>query len=400
VTEDFKIDHGIQLQLSEQSFPVIWSTRENLEWYNDVSSRTRGLIIVNVLFSPSIAYKQLKKRKMDADVEMIELRTGDVYPAVALNNKDGSIVQHSIICHRRNIVTAAAMIMCLLVGFFIGSSRYQKLVDPSVDSLLEQTDHGESANNQTSDAVAIPINPDPLTNNKDEKIKKWLASVVTLQDGIRFEIVQQLKHDKASFTEGLCYANGKLYESVGLWRQSALLVLDPKTGETLERYPMDAKYFAEGLTHVQGKLIQLTYKKQDGFVYDVRNLTATPQTFKFHSTTNEGWGLTYDHNKHELIESDGSEFLHFWDPDTFKEKRKISVTRLSGAVANNINELEYWRGRVLANIWYTDILLVINPETGAVEKEYGMFFFCELQIMLFFLHLGLTYGSFTIHYLL
>ena len=81
--------------------------------------------------------------------------------------------------------------------------------------------------------------------------------------------------------------------------------------------------------------------------------------------------MTYDPKKHELIESDGSQFLHFWDPDTMVEKRKVSVTRLDGSDANNINELEYWRGRVLANIWYTDILLVIHPESGIVEKEYG-----------------------------
>jgi glutamine cyclotransferase len=308
---------------------------------------------------------------MDANVEMVQLRSDDVGPAVALNDRDSLI---DVIYHRRNVLTTIAMIMCLLTGFFIGSSRYQKIVDPSVDSLLEQTnqgDIGQSVNNQTSDVVANPTKPKPNQKNEDEKIKKWLASTVTLEDGIRFEVVQQLKHDGASFTEGLCYANGKLYESIGLWHESAILVLDPKTGETLERYPMDPKYFGEGLTYVNGTLIQLTYKRQDGFIYDVSNLTRTPKTFKFHCTTNEGWGLTYDPNKHELIESDGSEFLHFWDPETLKEKRKISVTRLDGNVANNINELEYWRGRVLANIWYTDILLVINPETGTVEKEYG-----------------------------
>ena len=85
----------------------------------------------------------------------------------------------------------------------------------------------------------------------------------------------------------------------------------------------------------------------------------------------EGWGITYDAENDELIMSDGSQFLHFWDPETMQQKRKIEVKRMNGDKANNMNELELWRGRVLANIWYEDTIIVIDPQTGNVEKEYG-----------------------------
>ena len=301
-------------------------------------------------------------------MEMVELNT-DVEIRDGIFNGD-TLTSHrrSRICDRRNLLTMGGMILCLLFGFFIGSTRNTEVGEPLINSELgynDQNDASSTVDGDLSDSSTIHA------VDGDAKTKKWLDSKVTLSDGIKYEVVRQLEHDKGSFTEGLCYADGKLYESVGLWKESALLVLDPKTGAILERYPMQSKYFAEGLTYVNGKLIQLTYKHRDGFIYDAKNLAATPTKFGFNCTTNEGWGLTYDPNKHELIESDGSEFLHFWDPETMREKRKVSVTRLGGSVANNINELEYWRGRVLANIWYTDILLVIHPETGMVEKEYG-----------------------------
>ena len=265
------------------------------------------------------------------------------------------------------------MVLCFFLGFFIGSSRNEGAVDPTVGSELVFNKNQDDAAAVTVDNI-LPDESKIHTVDGDETVKKWLDSKVSLHDGIKYEVISQLEHDKESFTEGLCFADGKLYESVGLWKQSALLVLDPKTGATLERFPMESKYFAEGLTYVNGKLIQLTYKFREGFIYDANNLAATPTKFRFNCTTNEGWGLTYDPNKHELIESDGSEFLHFWDPETMVQKRKVPVERLDGSVANNINELEFWRGRVLANIWYTDIILVIHPETGIVEKEYGKLF--------------------------
>jgi glutamine cyclotransferase len=133
---------------------------------------------------------------------------------------------------------------------------------------------------------------------------------------------------------------------------------------------MSPQLFGEGMTFMNDRLVQLTYKAKTGFIYNANNLTEEPETFPFSTTRNEGWGLTYDHRNNELIASDGSNKLHFWDALTLTEVRRISVYRQDGSPATNINELEYWRGRVLANVWFEDVLLVIHPESGVVEKEY------------------------------
>lgn len=162
-----------------------------------------------------------------------------------------------------------------------------------------------------------------------------------------------------------------LYESTGLNNKSTIRTLDPLTGAVIDSYPVSGRYFGEGLVFVDDKLIQLTWKSKTGFVYDASDLTIPPQLFNFTSTRNQGWGITYDAERRELIESDGTSYLHFWDPTNFQQIRRIQVIRQNGSPAKQMNELEYWRGRVLANVWYEDTILVINPETGIVEKEYG-----------------------------
>lgn len=203
-----------------------------------------------------------------------------------------------------------------------------------------------------------------------KKIKKWNDIKVSKADGAMYEVLKVLKHDPNSFTEGLTFHDGKLFESVGLQSKSSLLVLDPNTGETLETYQMEAKFFGEGLAYSHGKLYQLTYKAQQGFVYDIKDLRAAPTKFQYKTTTREGWGFTYDRAKDEFIVSDGSAFLHFWDRQTLKQVRKHQIMRLDGTPAEKINELEFWRDRVVANVWFENVLLVINPVTGLVEKEY------------------------------
>lgn len=212
-------------------------------------------------------------------------------------------------------------------------------------------------------------NKDYLATKK--KIDAWHNKTVTLQDGVQYKILDQLEHDNKAFIEGLTLVNGRLFESVGLYQESELRELDPNTGSVLQTWPMEQQYFAEGLTYVDGRLLQLTYKKKTGFIYNFDNISAPPETFTFQTTTGEGWGMTYDKTRHEIIVSDGSDLLLFWDPTTLQEKRRIKVQRQFNRNARYINELEYWRDRVLANVWFEDTILVINPETGVVEKEYG-----------------------------
>lgn len=172
-------------------------------------------------------------------------------------------------------------------------------------------------------------------------------------------------------SEGLTYAHGILYESTGLNGASSIRATNPQTGAILQSYSLDKSYFGEGLTYVDGKLFHLTYKKKIGFIFDANNFSLPAQKFQYETVTGEGWGLTYDPGRHELIVSDGSNFLLFWNATSTQELRRIEVFRMDGKKARNINELEWWRGRVLANVWFEDTILVIHPETGAVEKEYG-----------------------------
>jgi glutamine cyclotransferase len=202
---------------------------------------------------------------------------------------------------------------------------------------------------------------------------KWIESNVTLEDGVMFQTIRELQHDRGAFLEGLTFAQGFLYESTGLEGESSIRKLDASTGDIVERFDLEDKsVFAEGLTMANGKLYQLTYKKKIGYIYDMNNISLPTGTFAFESTTGEGWGLTYSPETNELIMSDGSAYLHMINADTLQPTRNVQVTRRSGKRADNINELEYFHGYVLANVWFQDIILVINPSTGVVEKEYDL----------------------------
>jgi glutaminyl-peptide cyclotransferase len=174
-------------------------------------------------------------------------------------------------------------------------------------------------------------------------------------------------------SQGLTYANGVLYESTGLYGKSTVRILDPNTADVVKSVSIPGQVFGEGMTYYDtDKLIQVTWKSRRGFIYNATNLDKI-QEFSFTTTKNEGWGITLDGCRNELIVSDGSDHLHFWDPATLVQKRTVAVKRQSGVPAREMNEIEFYRGRVLANVWYEDVLLVIHPVTGVVEKEYGTF---------------------------
>ena len=177
----------------------------------------------------------------------------------------------------------------------------------------------------------------------------------------------------------MTYARGQLYESTGLYGQSTVRILDPYTIDVIKQVKMDTSFFGEGMTYYKDTLVQITWKKHKGFVYNMTTLDIIDE-FKFSSTKNEGWGITWDRCKDELIVTDGSPNLHFWEPNTMSEKRKVPVSRMNGQPANELNEIEFWRGRVLANVWFEDVLLVIDPETGNVEKEYGTYIIVPVGI--------------------
>jgi glutaminyl-peptide cyclotransferase len=173
-----------------------------------------------------------------------------------------------------------------------------------------------------------------------------------------YQIVHTYPHNPEAFTQGLVYLDGHLYESTGRNGESSIRMVDLPTGRVLQRYDLAEKYFGEGLTDWGSDLVQLTWTNGLGFVYDRFSL-ALKRTFHYEG---EGWGLTHDDR--QLILSDGTPVLRFLDPHSFAETRRISVRDEKGRLVSNLNELEYIRGEIYANVWQTDQIVRVSPRTG------------------------------------
>lgn len=174
-----------------------------------------------------------------------------------------------------------------------------------------------------------------------------------------YTVVNAYPHDPGAFTQGLVYADGVLYESTGLYGRSSLRRVALETGEVLQQRDLPAEYFGEGLALFDDRLIQLTWQNNTGFVYDATSFELQ-QSWRYPT---EGWGLTHDST--HLIMSDGSATLRFLDPVTFKVQREVLVTDGSRPVVR-LNELEYVNGEVFANVWQTDWVVRIDPQSGRV----------------------------------
>ena len=174
-----------------------------------------------------------------------------------------------------------------------------------------------------------------------------------------YTVVRAYPHDRAAFTQGLVYENGRLYEGTGQYGQSELRRVELETGAVLQQQPIDAEYFGEGITIWRDRIIQLTWQERTGFVYD-RDTFELLRDFTYPM---EGWGITHDASR--LILSDGTATLHFWDPETLTETGTLEVHD-NGVPVTNLNELEYIRGEIYANVWQTDRIARIDPVTGRV----------------------------------
>jgi glutaminyl-peptide cyclotransferase len=173
------------------------------------------------------------------------------------------------------------------------------------------------------------------------------------------KVLDTVPHDRAAFTEGLAFANGKLFESSGEYRESFLREVDLATGKPLRQLKLEDKYFGEGLAIFNGKIYQLTWREQICFVYDL----ATFRKIREIKYDGEGWGLTSDGKS--LIMSDGSEWIRFRDPTTFTVRRSIRVV-YQGKPLTNLNELEFIDGKIWANVWGTDLILRLDPADGRI----------------------------------
>ena len=175
-----------------------------------------------------------------------------------------------------------------------------------------------------------------------------------------YQIVHVYPHDPKAFTQGLQYVDGVLYEGTGQHGQSSIRRVKLETGEVLQKRDLPAEHFGEGITVWKNDLFELTWQTHVAFVYD----RTTFQPKKQFSYPGEGWGLTHDGTN--LIMSDGTSELRVLDPVTFVEKRRIKVTAAGDMPLNNLNELEFVKGEILANVWMTDYVARIAPATGKV----------------------------------
>lgn len=175
-----------------------------------------------------------------------------------------------------------------------------------------------------------------------------------------YEVVKSYPHDPMAFTQGLIFDNGVFYESTGLHDSSYLRKVEIETGRVLQERKVPKEHFAEGLALLDGKLYQLTWQSHVCFVYDKESFQPV-DTFNYY---NEGWGIATDGTV--LMMSDGSNFIRYIDPAGFQVQRVLGVF-IGHTPVNALNELEYVKGEIWANIWQSDRIARIDPATGAVK---------------------------------
>ncbi len=191
----------------------------------------------------------------------------------------------------------------------------------------------------------------------------WLLLVVagSLQAASTsgYKVVAKYPHSTESYTEGFFYLDGLFYEGTGLKGQSALIVTEPQSGKVLRRASLPEQYFGEGIVDWGSNVLEWTWQSHICFVYDRFSLRLLKQ-FEYDG---DGWGMT--RTKTELVTSDGSATLRFRNPNTFKETHRI-VVKEDGKSIDQLNELEYVKGEIYANIWHSDRIARILPRDGHV----------------------------------
>jgi len=238
-----------------------------------------------------------------------------------------------------------------------------------IDSVLYSINGNKATTSNTFDISNMRLGKHIISaivfydGNKNKKITNTVLHLASKSPSTyTYEIINEYPHDKNAFTQGLEYHNGFLYESTGLNNESSLRKVELKTGKVIKKIDLEAKYFAEGMTIKNNKIFQLTWQANQGFIYDLEN-------FKFekafgYGQSNEGWGLT--HNDTHLIKTDGTERMWFLNDKTYKEEYFIE-TYTNKRKVDKLNELEFINGKIFANVWQKNYILIINPKNGAIE---------------------------------
>ncbi len=246
-------------------------------------------------------------------------------------------------------------------------------------SLSEQNDH-------VADSVRFYIDGNRLSSNENIDIssmrlgkhavsatvfygdrQKQLTNTVTFlaanaPEIYDFELINEFPHDEKAFTQGLEFYNGYLYESTGQYGASSLRKVNLETGEIARKIELRSNHFGEGLTIVGDQILQLTWKAKKGFVYNLEDFSLVKEFF--YGASEEGWGLAHDENR--LIKTDGTERVWFLDKENQNEQGFVEVYT-HDRVVDKLNEIEYIDGKIYANKWQQNSILIINPQNGAIE---------------------------------
>ena len=175
----------------------------------------------------------------------------------------------------------------------------------------------------------------------------------------KVKVVKEYPHDEMSYTQGLFFQGDKMIETTGQYGESTLKVVDPATGKAVKKFSFARKYFCEGSAEMDGNIYILTWREKVAFIYDAKTLEYK-QTYSY---PREGWGLTTDGKN--LIASDGSSRL-YWLDGQFRQQKALQV-KLNGRPLTQLNELEWIDGKIWANVYMTDMIVIINPDNGNVE---------------------------------
>ncbi len=247
--------------------------------------------------------------------------------------------------------------------------------ETSVDSIRYQLDGKDL--NSVKGAASFSLPTDRLklgyrmltaiishSDNKDTISTNIVLKTNQKPKLLAYRVVNVLPHDTSAYTEGLSYIDGKFLESTGEKGASKLKWVDVKSGKTIQETKLEPQYFGEGSLKIGDKIIMLTWQENIGFIFDAKTLKQLG-TFPYQSSR-EGWGLTFDGK--QILRSDGTNRIWYMDPVKFNETGYLEVYDHNGAVSN-INELEYINGKIYANVYLTNRIIIIDPTSGRVEAE-------------------------------
>ncbi len=208
----------------------------------------------------------------------------------------------------------------------------------------------------------IPIDAKVYASGKVVQVASTAVQILSDSKPVQYsyKIVKIYPHSRDYYTQGLIFENGFLYESDGLYTKSAIRKINLTTGEVVDVTNMDKSIFAEGIARYKDKIYQLSWREKTGFIYDKNTLELVS---KFNYSVAEGWGLEF--NGTDFIMTDGSNTLYFMEPEYFTQVDKIEVMDDKGPV-ENLNELELINGKLFANVYQKDIIVIINPHNGKV----------------------------------